>query len=65
MVLVDWAWAYFTYQRGARVVAEPDTAGGQRSRAPRIERHGHTHLPARLNIERIREVLGRTAAPRR
>jgi NADH dehydrogenase len=23
MVMVDWAWAYFTYQRGARVVAEP------------------------------------------
>jgi NADH dehydrogenase len=26
MVMVDWAWAYFTYQRGARVVAEPDAA---------------------------------------
>jgi NADH dehydrogenase len=23
-VLVDWAWAYFTYERSARVVAEPD-----------------------------------------
>ena len=23
MVMVDWAWAYFTYERGARVVAEP------------------------------------------
>ena len=23
MVMTDWAWAYFTYQRGARVVAEP------------------------------------------
>ncbi len=23
IVMVDWAWAYFTYQRGARVVAEP------------------------------------------
>jgi hypothetical protein len=21
--MVDWAWAYFTYERGARVVAEP------------------------------------------
>jgi NADH dehydrogenase len=23
MVMVDWAWAYFTYARGARIVAEP------------------------------------------
>ena len=23
MVMVDWAWAYFTYERGARIVAEP------------------------------------------
>ena len=23
VVMVDWAWAYFTYERGARVVAEP------------------------------------------
>ena len=23
MVMVDWAWAYFTYERSARVVAEP------------------------------------------
>jgi len=22
--MVDWAWAYFTYERSARVVAEPD-----------------------------------------
>jgi hypothetical protein len=21
--MVEWAWAYFTYERGARVVAEP------------------------------------------
>jgi NADH dehydrogenase len=26
MVLVDWAWAYFTFQRHARVVAEPPSA---------------------------------------
>ena len=26
IVLVDWAWAYFTYERGARVVAQPDSA---------------------------------------
>ncbi len=26
IVMVDWAWAYFTYERGARVVAEPDKA---------------------------------------
>ena len=26
MVMVDWAWAYFTYERGARVVAEPDAS---------------------------------------
>ena len=25
IVLVEWAWAYFTYERGARVVAEPAT----------------------------------------
>jgi len=23
MAMTDWAWAYFTYERGARVVAEP------------------------------------------
>jgi len=33
MVLVDWAWAYFTYQRGARVVAEPDTASALERRS--------------------------------
>ena len=26
MVMVDWAWAYFTYERGARVVAEPTSS---------------------------------------
>jgi NADH dehydrogenase len=26
MVMVDWAWAYFTYERGARVVAEPSAS---------------------------------------
>ncbi len=26
MVMVEWAWAYFTYERSARVVAEPPTA---------------------------------------
>ena len=26
IVMVDWAWAYFTYERSARVVAEPPTA---------------------------------------
>ena len=25
IVMVDWAWAYFTYERSARVVAEPDS----------------------------------------
>ena len=24
IVMVDWAWAYFTYERSARVVAEPE-----------------------------------------
>ncbi|MEO8078913.1 MAG: NAD(P)/FAD-dependent oxidoreductase [Caldimonas sp.] len=28
IVLVDWAWAYFTYQRGARVVAQPEAKAG-------------------------------------
>jgi len=26
MVMVDWAWAYFTYARGARIVAEPSSS---------------------------------------
>ncbi len=26
IVMVEWAWAYFTYERGARVVAEPSSA---------------------------------------
>ena len=26
IVMVDWAWAYFTYERGARVVAEPEAS---------------------------------------
>ncbi|MGZ8260356.1 MAG: NAD(P)/FAD-dependent oxidoreductase [Caldimonas sp.] len=25
IVMVEWAWAYFTYERGARVVAEPES----------------------------------------
>ena len=29
MVMTDWAWAYFTYERNARVVAEPPTAEPQ------------------------------------
>jgi NADH dehydrogenase len=33
IVMVDWAWAYFTYQRGARVVAEPDTASAEKARS--------------------------------
>jgi NADH dehydrogenase len=33
MVLVDWGWAYFTYQRGARVVAEPDTTSAEEQRS--------------------------------
>jgi NADH dehydrogenase len=27
IVMVDWAWAYFTYERSARVVAEPESGG--------------------------------------
>ncbi|MDQ6626959.1 MAG: NAD(P)/FAD-dependent oxidoreductase [Pseudomonadota bacterium] len=27
MVMVEWAWAYFTYERSARVVAEPPSPG--------------------------------------
>ena len=30
IVMVDWAWAYFTYERSARVVAEPDTNAAKR-----------------------------------
>ena len=32
MVMIDWAWAYFTYERGARVVAEPDRRAPVRRR---------------------------------
>jgi NADH:quinone reductase (non-electrogenic) len=28
IVMVEWAWAYFTYERGARVVAQPDSRPG-------------------------------------
>jgi NADH dehydrogenase len=31
IVMVDWAWAYFTYERSARVVAEPATPTPPRS----------------------------------
>ncbi len=31
IVMIDWAWAYFTYERGARVVAEPDRAPPRRA----------------------------------
>jgi len=30
IVMVDWAWAYFTYERSARVVAEPDSNAAER-----------------------------------
>ena len=33
IVMVDWAWAYFTYERSARVVAEPQR---RRRDAPRL-----------------------------
>jgi NADH dehydrogenase len=26
MVMIDWAWAYWTYERNARVVAEPPSS---------------------------------------
>ncbi|HSC64092.1 MAG TPA: NAD(P)/FAD-dependent oxidoreductase [Caldimonas sp.] len=32
MVMTDWAWAYFTYERGARVVAEPASSPPPASR---------------------------------
>ncbi len=28
IVMIDWAWAYWTYERHARVVAEPQTEPG-------------------------------------
>ena len=31
IVMVDWAWAYFTYERSARVVAEPERPAPTRS----------------------------------
>ena len=34
MVMIDWAWAYWTYERHARVVAEPPTAPTVPSAAP-------------------------------
>ena len=61
--MVDWAWAYFTYERSARVVAEPDsrppsTAGDRLTTAPR-KRRPWTPAPPRPDsrIERIREAL--------
>jgi NADH dehydrogenase len=33
MVMTDWAWAYFTYARNARVVAEPPPGGEPRPAA--------------------------------
>jgi len=35
VVLVNWAWNYFTYDRGLRaIVGEADEAGGPGTRAP-------------------------------
>ena len=33
IVMVEWAWAYFTYERGARVVAEPASVPAQPPRS--------------------------------
>ena len=44
IVMVDWAWAYFTYERSARVVAEPDAERGQ---TPLLESKPWTHAPPR------------------
>ena len=30
VVLADWGWSYFTFERHARVVAEPQSAKGAR-----------------------------------
>ena len=32
VVMLDWAWAYWTYERSARVVAQPATAPSEPSR---------------------------------
>ena len=54
MVMVDWAWAYFTYERSARVVAEPAAAcAGTAAAAPKLR--GRTHERA----------IAWTRAPRR
>ena len=62
IVMVDWAWAYFTYERSARVVAEPDADAAS---APLLESsHGHTHLPGPPEHRaHPRGAASRTAAP--
>ena len=42
IVMVDWAWAYFTYERSARVVAEPDANAAE---TPLLESKPWTHAP--------------------
>ena len=37
MVMVDWAWAYFTFQRSARVVAETPHERAAKHAAPRVD----------------------------
>ena len=70
IVMVDWAWAYFTYERSARVVAEPASYPPRR-RPPKLRAPARRSTamdtrtsPARLRIERIqRGAARRPAAP--
>jgi NADH dehydrogenase len=34
IVLFEWAWAYFTYQRGARLITKPWSTGSHREATP-------------------------------
>jgi len=34
VVMIDWAWAYWTFERNARIVTGSDRAGGQTSHSP-------------------------------
>ena len=76
MVMVDWAWAYFTYERGARVVAEPASVAGAaaalldselRLEQERRHRMDTRTSPARLRIEQHpgRAARGRLRRGRR
>src|SRR5256712_12028852 len=53
VVLVNWAWNYFTYDRGLRaIVGEADEAAGARARAARAPPPPPPAAPARAGARR-------------